>query len=369
MGNNYIRKISRLMHRELDFIYDRYHYKLTGLTGKQVGNYLLNRLEARQRKVNPRSYPIALQLEPTIHCQLDCPLCPRMKATKDMEPGHMKWSDYEKLMSELGPKLIAISFWQWGEPLLYPRITEMIKLAKKYGIMTMISTNAQVDPDEFDIKSLFAAGLDLLIISMDGLLQETYQQFRKSGRVSKVIEFTEAAVECKRELNTGHPLINLRIIATRENEHEIDQVREIAGEMGVDVFSVKSVSIYEDADPDNPSLPENMELRSFQYQGKESAEEYRELPNLCYKPWSWPTLRYDGTLLACECDHASSRVLGNVFEAGSFREVWTGSKAQELRCEFPGNGKITVEFCQQCRYKMDDAIREITRFAEKKTTG
>ena len=360
MANSYIRKLNGLIHGKLDFVYDRYHYNLSGLSKKQVGNYLLNRLEARRRKIKPHSYPIALQLEPTIHCQLDCPLCPRMKATKDMDLGHMKWSDYEKLMSELGPRLIAVSFWQWGEPLLHPRITEMIGLARKFGIMTMISTNAQIDPSDFDLKALFAAGLDLLIISMDGATQETYEQFRQSGEVSKVIDFTKAAVAAKRELGTEYPLLNLRIIATRENEHEISDVRKLAAETGVDVFSVKSVSIYDDADPNNPNLPDNMDFRSFQYQSESSAREYEELPNLCYKPWSWPTLRYDGTLLACECDHASSRILGNVFEAESFREVWTGSKAQELRREFPKDGKITVEFCQRCRYKLDDAIREIT---------
>lgn len=361
MKTNYIRKLNELLRGRLDFPYDRYHYHLTNLTQPQIRNFILNRLEARWRPVKPRSYPIALQLEPTIHCQLDCPLCPRMKATKGQSLGHMKWSDYEKLMSELGPYLVAISFWQWGEPLLHPQISRMIKLAKKFGIMTMISTNAQIDPEEFDLKGLFAAGLDLLIISMDGASQETYEQFRESGSVSKVIKFTKAAVEAKRDLKITNPLINLRIIATRENEEEIDQVRQIARETGVDMFSVKSVSIYDEADPHNPHLPDNINYRSFQYQGEKSAKKYKELPNLCFKPWSWPTLRYDGTLLACECDHASSRILGNVFTASDFREVWIGKKAQEIRREFPHSGKISVEFCQRCRYKLDDAIREITR--------
>jgi MoaA/NifB/PqqE/SkfB family radical SAM enzyme len=195
---------------------------------------------------------------------------------------------------------------------------------------------------------------------MDGASQQTYEQFRQSGSVSKVIKFAKAAVEAKKELKTDYPLINLRIIATKENEHEIDRVRKIAGEIGTDVFSVKSVSIYDEADPSNPHLPDDMNYRSFQYQGEESAREYKELPNLCYKPWSWPTLRYNGTLLACECDHESSRILGNVFEASDFREVWIGMNSQELRREFPANGKVTVEFCQRCRYKVDDAIREIT---------
>ena len=355
-------RLAGLLQGQLDFEYDRYPYALANLNKSQIANFLLSRLEARMKRAKPRSYPIALQLEPTIQCQLDCPLCPRIQATKNQTIGHMSWENYEKTIKEIGLHLIAISFWQWGEPLLHPQISEMIKLAKSYGIMTMISTNGQIDPDEFKLAALFSAGLDLLIISMDGASQEVYAQFREHGDVAKVKRFAAAAVAAKKSLGLDKPLINVRIIATRENEDEISAVREFSRETGVDMFSVKSVSLYYDADPASPHLPQNKEFRSFQYQGLQEAADYQKLPNHCVKPWAWPTLRYDGTLLVCECDHASTQQLGNVFTASSFRQVWQDQPAQTVRRHFTLHGQSNLDFCQRCRYKLNDAIREITTF-------
>jgi len=361
MADNSAKKLLQLLGGRLKLEYDRYPYQLRNLSRQQQFNFLLSRLEARLNAASPLSYPIALQLEPTIQCQLDCPLCPRVRATKEQTIGHMPWESYEKLMREIGPSLLAISFWQWGESLLQPRIADMVRLAKSYGIMTMISTNGQHDGYLDNLNELFAAGLDLLIISMDGASQEVYHQFRQGGDVDTVRRFTAAAVQAKKQLALDTPLINVRIIATRENEHEIDLVRQFSRDSGVDMFSVKSVSLYYDPDPENPHLPLNKDFRSYQYRGTEEAAAYQSLPNTCVKPWSWPTLRYDGTLLFCECDHDSSQVLGNVFTS-SFRDVWRGQQAREMRRAFHPGGQSGLSFCQRCRYKMNDAIREITLF-------
>ncbi len=271
----------------------------------------------------------------------------------------MEWDNYEKLIREAGPYLLAIAFWQWGEPLLHPRISDMIRLANEYGILTIISTNGQQDLEEFDLTELIRAGLDMAIISMDGSSQTVYEKFRVGGSVAKVRSFAEALVRSRNNLDKENPLVNLRIIATKENEPEIDQVRNFASEIGADLFSIKSVSLYYDSDPENPNLPVDVKYRSFQYQNKNAAEEYKKMPNLCLKPWTWPTLRWDGRLLVCECDHDMQQVLGNVFEASSFRAVWRSKKAQKIRSRFSSKGRTNLDFCQRCRYKLDDAIREV----------
>jgi MoaA/NifB/PqqE/SkfB family radical SAM enzyme len=338
--------------------YDRVRYTRQ-LNFKQRTNFVLSSIEANLRRINTSSYPFALQLEPTTQCQLDCTLCPRIRANSRHSIGHMDYGNYERLIRELGPYLLAIAFWQWGEPLLHPRIIEMVRLAHELGIMTMISTNGQVDPVAFDLRALFEAGLDLLIISMDGASQNIYQKFRKGGRVEFVRRFIRAAAQAKRDLQETKPYINLRIIATSENEQEVDRVRAIAKEDGADFFSVKSVSLYYDDDPGDSRLPIEKSYRSFQYRGANEADSYRRMPNLCAKPWTWPTLRYDGTLLVCECDHSGQQELGNVFQASSFREIWRGKRARALRRHFNREGRIDLEFCHRCRYKLDDAIRII----------
>ncbi len=271
----------------------------------------------------------------------------------------MRWRDYERLMDEVAASLVAIAFWQWGEPLLHPCIVQMVREAHERGILTFLSTNAQSAPEEFDLTGLLRSGLDMLIVSMDGVTQETYRSFRTDGDVEKVRQFTRAITRTKRDLGLEWPVINVRAIATSGNEAEIRSVREFAHEAGADLFSVKSVSLYYEADPRSPSLPRQERYRSFQYRGNAEAVAYAAMPNLCTKPWAWPTLRQDGTLLLCECDHSMSAALGNVFEAGSFREVWRSTRAGRLRKEYGRDGRIGLEFCRRCRYKLDDAIREV----------
>jgi MoaA/NifB/PqqE/SkfB family radical SAM enzyme len=270
--------------------------------------------------------------------------------------GLMPWESYRKLIDEVGPYLMAIALWRWGEPLLHPQIVDMVEAARRREVLTMISTNAQAQPESLDLGGLFRAGLDLLIISMDGATQETQSHFRKGSRLDAVRRFTETAVTMRRNLGLTNPVINLRTIAVRENESEIGQLLGFARTVGVDYYTVKSVSLYYDDAPTNPELPLDLSLRSLQYRGWEEARQYRDAPNHCLKPWSWPTLGHDGTLLACECDHRDERPLGNVFTAPSFRHVWRGADAQELRSHFPADGRPDCPFCLRCRYKLDDAI-------------
>jgi MoaA/NifB/PqqE/SkfB family radical SAM enzyme len=67
----------------------------------------------------------------------------------------MLYDNYRRLMDEISPYILAIAFWQWGEPLLHPGITEMVALAHQKNILSVISTNGQVSPEEFDIKEDF----------------------------------------------------------------------------------------------------------------------------------------------------------------------------------------------------------------------
>lgn len=352
-------RYSRLLAGEMVLPYDRILFRNPQAGPRQAINFLLGRVEARLQVRRPWSYPLGLQLEPTTQCQLDCPFCARVKATAGMSEGHMDWGNYERLMREIGPYLTALAFWQWGEPLLHPRLVDMVELAKRYGIITFISTNAQTDPSAIDLRGLMKSGLDLLIISMDGASQPVYEQFRAGGSLERLKTFLAAAVRCRAELPGPGPLLNVRVVATRDNEQEVGAVRDFAAGAGADLFSVKSVSLYYDENADHPALPEQLELRSFQYQGAAQQASYRQLANYCRKPWAWPTLRYDGTLLFCECDHQMIAPLGNVFAAGSFREVWRSTAAQELRSHYRGDGTVDFEFCRRCRYKLDDAIRRV----------
>jgi wyosine [tRNA(Phe)-imidazoG37] synthetase (radical SAM superfamily) len=73
-----------------------------------------------------------------------------------------------------------------GEPLLHKQLGEMISYARESRIYTELSTNANLLPAVFD--SLQNAMPNKIIISLDGLNQESYNKYRVNGDINKVFE-------------------------------------------------------------------------------------------------------------------------------------------------------------------------------------
>ena len=82
-------------------------------------------------------------------------------------------------------------------------------------------------------------GLDRLIISIDGLTQKTYEQYRVNGKLSKVLKASKYLVEAKKERGSATPHLIFQFLAVKPNEHEIPQVFELASEMSIDEVRIK----------------------------------------------------------------------------------------------------------------------------------
>jgi len=65
---------------------------------------------------------------------------------------------------------------QWGEPLLHPRLSECIAYAVRRRVRVMLTTNG-ILLDEKNAKKLISAGLDRLTLSFDGN-KETHGKLR-----------------------------------------------------------------------------------------------------------------------------------------------------------------------------------------------
>ncbi|KXS48361.1 MAG: radical SAM protein, partial [Halanaerobium sp. T82-1] len=93
--------------------------------------------------------------------------------------GFMEMETYYKLIEELKDfkGLEKISFWGIGEPLFHPEIAEMIELASELGVKTQMITNGLL-LDQNKAEALLEAGLDSLVVSVDGTSPETMADIR-----------------------------------------------------------------------------------------------------------------------------------------------------------------------------------------------
>lgn len=91
---------------------------------------------------------------------------------------------FNKILDEVGPALAYLIFYFQGGPYLHPLFLDMVREASSRGIYTATSTNAHY-LDEKNAEKTVASGLNRLIISIDGVSQEAYEQYRVGGKIGR----------------------------------------------------------------------------------------------------------------------------------------------------------------------------------------
>jgi radical SAM protein with 4Fe4S-binding SPASM domain len=189
------------------------------------------------------------------------------------------------------------------------------------------------------------AGLGRLIISLDGLTQETYEQYRVGGQLDKVLEGTRNLVAAKRELGSHRPFIDLQFIAFQHNLHEVEAVKKLGKELGVDRVSIKTAQVY---DFENASgwIPEREDLSRYK---KGPGGKYilrHRLFNHCWKLWHSAEITWDGRVLPCCFDKDARYEMGRVPET-RFRTIWRSGPYRDFRQKILFS-RQKIDICSNC---------------------
>ncbi|MFC1888101.1 radical SAM protein, partial [Candidatus Cloacimonadota bacterium] len=199
-------------------------------------------------------FPPIIVIEPTNICNLRCPLCPSGNGTLKRVKGYMDYELFCRIIDEAKDRAFMIVLWNQGESYLNKDFSRMIRYASDNKLFTLVSTNGNV---ELDPKEIIESELDSMIVSLDGATQETYNKYRVNGSLQKVLDNVSNIVAAKREAGKKFPLLRWQFLVMKHNEHEIEEIRRIADDMGVDNLELKSIQIYskEDIDKFMPKDP------------------------------------------------------------------------------------------------------------------
>ncbi|MFN2238773.1 MAG: radical SAM/SPASM domain-containing protein [Thermoanaerobaculia bacterium] len=166
-------------------------------------------MKAGHYRINPKRMKVGLEL--TSKCNLRCGMCPLPVLRRPYED--MEWSLVEKAEKELhglGFKLKWLH--EMGEPLLYPRIDDAIRLFPEASV----STNGLVLTEAVGAK-LLDANLRRLRICVDSINPRVYPQLRTGGDFDKLVELTrQFLVQAD-----GHPIrIEIQKMRSRQTQDE-----------------------------------------------------------------------------------------------------------------------------------------------------
>jgi MoaA/NifB/PqqE/SkfB family radical SAM enzyme len=335
---------------DYDFSYDMMPFEARGMSWRKRWNLAVSGTHLIRRALTPWNLPLHLHVELASFCNLRCPVCPTGNRTLVRKPMSFPVGLFDRLMAEVGPYLLTMSLWGWGEPLLHPRLADMLRIARRYPIATLLSTNGQKLDDDAVIAALIEHPPTHLIVALDGITEESNAKFRVGARLAPALEGVRRLAALKRERGQALPVLHMRHIMMRHNQAGEARLLEFAREAAFDFMSLRTLLNHDTTQTAESGriheafLPPVEEQRAYEYR---DGQRVRRTDFVCQQPFWFPAVFADGTVVSCEQDHNATHPFGVYSERVSFADVWFSRQAQRVR-RLVRDHPETLEFCRGC---------------------
>lgn len=293
--------------------------------------------------------PTSLMIEPTNMCNLKCPLCPTGLGVLNRVKRSMTIDEFKKIIDQVKGRVKEIVLWHYGEPFVNKKILEMIEYATKRKISIITSTNGHFFTSPEYCEKIVKSGIQRMIVAIDGADQEAYEKFRVGGNFEKVTQGVRWLVAAKKKLKSKTPYIEMQFIVMKHNQHQKQEMKNLATHLEVDYFIEKEVGLHgEDLtffDMRDQFLPKEQDGR-FYLDEKGKPQINGIIPNFCEWPYRYSVINSDGNVVPCSLDMHSKHIMGNVFQEDFFK-IWNNKKYQDFRNQLRLNRK-DIDMCRVC---------------------
>lgn len=284
-------------------------------------------------------FPLMVVLSIIYPCNYGCPNCPYTDANSEIRQFyHQRNGDLfpEQLWNRLAAECGEYGAWMrctgGGEPMLHPRMVDMIELAKARGARIWLNTNGSMfGPTPVlrnKLRRVVAAGIDLIEFSMDAGDAETYAIVRPPHRGGAprdpqkwwrtAVDNVRAALALRKEL-TAPTRIVVSIIRQEQIEGKLDAAIDFwVKEVGVDEVITRKFLTWDD----NTHIEMGRAL---------DPHLYGSLPMQKAEPCVWPFERLNvdtlGRIALCGQDISfrTAEFFPNANDV-SIKEIWTGER-------------------------------------------
>ncbi len=160
-----------------------------------------------------------------------------------------------------------------------------------------------------------------------------------------MIEGARNIVKWKKTMKSKTPFVVFQFLVVRPNEHQMEDVKKLAAEVGVDDVWFKTAQVYDYEKDPNGLIPKNERYSryrktgdNYQYKGK--------LSNHCWRLWHDPVITWDGLVAPCCFDKDAQHKLGDL-KHNSFREIWNNEEYRQFRRKL-SKGRKNIDICANC---------------------
>jgi MoaA/NifB/PqqE/SkfB family radical SAM enzyme len=261
-----------------------------------------------------------------------------------------------------------------GEPFLHPQIFEIIRLAKRYGLHTTITSNGTLFNDE-RVRQVIDSGLDALHVSLWASSCDSYAQHypgTDTANFHRVIDGLKALSAMKAEKGARKPHVTLLNPTNRFNYQDVDKMVVLAKETGCDAISFTpfktnrgqfdryALSAQEQEDFIRHLIALRRQIKSHgldhtidRFLARSDFERVsHKLP--CYVCWFHSRIKVDGTVVSCG---RSALALGSL-KTARFVDIWNGEayRTERIRRLAPDGHpyRNKIADCAGCGYAGDN---------------
>ena len=140
-------------------------------------------------------------------------------------------------------------------------------------------------------------------------------------------------------------MVVFQFLVVKPNEHQMDEVKRLADEIGVDDVWFKTAQIY-DYENGNDLIPTVDEFSRYKKQGDGTYKLKNSLLNRCWKMWHSCVITWDGRVVPCCFDKDATHALGEL-KNEPFRQIWFDERYRNFRASIL-QSRSEIDICKNC---------------------
>lgn len=279
---------------------------------------------------------LTLDIEPTNCCNLACIMCARTVLGYDdhglagsKRLGIMPMSLYRSIVDQaanLGVLSLRLAW--YGEPLLHPRLAEMVSYAKQQRIQDVgLNTNGMLLNQTAGI-ALLDAGLDRIGFSIDSVDHRQFRRIRVGADLKTVLCNLQEFRRLRDQRSAEHCLIRASMVLMNENRGGVRQFMSVVSKY----VDEADVGLY----------------HSFSSDSADSTQADRS-DYVCPFLFFSMVVGWDGQAYPCTIDAGRQVVVGDL-RTDELAAIWSGKEYRYLRDMHCTHRSRSVAICRQCKF-------------------
>jgi len=289
------------------------NYKLLEENSKKY-NYLHFLYNVTHPQPYCPSLPYQIYIEVTNVCNLQCTHCPRIDMKRKKH--HMSLELFEKTIKKISFYRPFVDLYIQGEPLLHPKIVDIVKIARSHGLQPRITTNVTMLKKDL-AQGLIEAGLDKIQFSMSAASKKTYESIYKGKGaqyekvLNNIIDFLQLNGRAGFPVHTRSTFVE-----EEKTKNDKEKYLELFSKLPLDDVHISPL------------------INFFGWNKEVDLNPYKKLPMkkwpICSVPWRHYGIQSNGDVRACVFDYDSRYIVGNANETDVI-ELWNSERLMEFR--------------------------------------